>query len=92
MADTVYRTDVAIVGEGIAGITTTLELLGRERDVLILDRDVHDRFGGLARWSFGGSSSSIRRSGASWGSMTRRSWSCGTTQTPTASPVAFAVT
>ena len=34
-----------------------------------------------------GSSSSIRRSGASRGPTTRRSWPCGNTQTPTASPV-----
>jgi predicted oxidoreductase len=50
----VHQTDVAIVGGGIAGITTALELLEHDHDVLILDRDARERFGGLARWSFGG--------------------------------------
>ena len=54
MSDSVYRTEVAIVGGGIAGITTALELLKRDCDVLLLDRDTRDQFGGLARWSFGG--------------------------------------
>ena len=55
MSETALQTDVAIVGGGIAGITTALELLEQGgHDVLILDRDTRERFGGLARWSFGG--------------------------------------
>lgn len=54
MSDSIYRTEVAIVGGGIAGITTALELLEHDCDVLLLDRDRRDQFGGLARWSFGG--------------------------------------
>jgi uncharacterized protein len=48
------RTEVVIVGGGLAGIVTALELLERGRRVLILDRDHPERFGGLARESFGG--------------------------------------
>lgn len=48
------RCDVAIVGGGIAGITAALELLEHGRRVCLLDRDTAGRFGGLARWSFGG--------------------------------------
>jgi len=55
MSESVRKTEVAIVGGGIAGITTALELLEQGgHDVMILDRDARDRFGGLARWSFGG--------------------------------------
>jgi hypothetical protein len=55
MSTSPLQTDVAIVGGGIAGITTALELLEEGgHDVLILDRDTRDQFGGLARWSFGG--------------------------------------
>ena len=48
------RSEVLIVGGGIAGITTALELLGSGKSVLLLDRDEADAFGGLARESFGG--------------------------------------
>lgn len=49
-----YSADVVIIGGGLAGIVTALELLDRKKRVLILDRDVADRFGGLAKESFGG--------------------------------------
>jgi glycine/D-amino acid oxidase-like deaminating enzyme len=50
MSASSLHTDVAIVGGGIAGITTALELLEQGgHDVLLLDRDVRERFGGLAR-------------------------------------------
>lgn len=48
------RSDVLVIGGGIAGITAALELLDSGRSVLLLDRDVEDVFGGLARESFGG--------------------------------------
>lgn len=49
-----YQADVVIVGGGIAGIVTALELLNYDKKVLILDRDKESEFGGLAKWSFGG--------------------------------------
>lgn len=49
-----YQADVIIVGGGIAGITTAIELLNFDRKVLIVDRDIKENFGGLAKESFGG--------------------------------------
>ena len=49
-----YKTDVAIIGGGLAGIVTALELIDQGQQVLILDRDIEARFGGLAKESFGG--------------------------------------
>jgi len=48
MSDSVHRTEVAI-GGGIAGITTALELLEPDCEVLLFDRDRYDQFRGLAR-------------------------------------------
>src|SRR3974377_307845 len=48
------QTDVLIVGAGIAGITTALDLLDGGKTVTLLDRDEEAAFGGLARESFGG--------------------------------------
>ena len=48
------RSDVLIIGGGIAGITTALDLLEGGNSVLLLDRDDENVFGGLARESFGG--------------------------------------
>lgn len=49
-----HRSEVVIVGAGIAGIVCALELLAQGRRVLMLDRDQPDKLGGLARESFGG--------------------------------------
>jgi len=49
-----HSTDVAIVGAGLAGIAAAIEALGRNRRVLLLDRDAAENLGGLARESFGG--------------------------------------
>ncbi|MBK7280255.1 FAD-binding dehydrogenase [Candidatus Aalborgicola defluviihabitans] len=49
-----YRSDVLVVGGGIAGITTALGLLDSGKSVVLLDRDEEAVFGGLARESFGG--------------------------------------
>ncbi|MBK6999767.1 MAG: FAD-binding dehydrogenase [Rhodoferax sp.] len=49
-----YHCDVLIVGGGLAGITTALELQGSDKSVLLLDRDEEAVFGGLAKESFGG--------------------------------------
>jgi predicted oxidoreductase len=48
------RSDVLIIGGGIAGITTALDLHDGGKSVLLLDRDEETAFGGLARESFGG--------------------------------------
>ena len=49
-----YRSEVLIVGGGIAGIATALDLLDGGKSVVLLDRDEDALFGGLARESFGG--------------------------------------
>ena len=49
-----YQTDVLIVGAGLAGLVTALELLDSGGRILILDRDEPSRLGGLAKESFGG--------------------------------------
>jgi predicted oxidoreductase len=43
-----------IVGGGLAGISCAIELLDNNKQVLIIERDVEDNFGGLAKKSFGG--------------------------------------
>ena len=54
MSNTIHRAEVAIAGAGLAGLCTALELLDRGRTVLLLDKDVPENVGGLARESFGG--------------------------------------
>lgn len=49
-----YRTDVIIIGGGLAGIATAFELLDLNKKVVILERDTEETFGGLAKESFGG--------------------------------------
>lgn len=48
------RSEVIVVGGGIAGIVCALELLETGTQVLLLERDVEENFGGLAKESFGG--------------------------------------
>ena len=48
------QTDILIIGAGIAGITTALELLDHKKKILIVDRDKEENLGGLAKESFGG--------------------------------------
>ncbi len=48
------RTDVVVVGGGLAGIVTALECLKAGRHVTVVDRDTPERLGGLALWAFGG--------------------------------------
>ncbi len=48
------RADVVVIGAGIAGLVTSLELLERGRSVLLLDRCHPEEVGGLAREAFGG--------------------------------------
>ncbi len=48
------RTDVLVVGGGLAGIVTALECLRAGQHVTVVDRDTPERLGGLALWAFGG--------------------------------------
>jgi hypothetical protein len=50
----VYRAQNLVIGGGIAGIVTALELLEGDQGVVLLDADTPERFGGLALWAFGG--------------------------------------
>ena len=43
-----------IVGGGLAGISCAIELLDNNEQVLIIERDIEEHFGGLAKKSFGG--------------------------------------
>jgi predicted oxidoreductase len=54
MATKDYKTDIAIVGGGLAGLVTAHELLDRGRHVLLIDKDKRENLGGLAKQSFGG--------------------------------------
>src|ERR1700691_4067160 len=49
-----YETEIVIAGGGLAGIVAAYELLGRDRRVLLIDKDRRENFGGLAKESFGG--------------------------------------
>ncbi len=49
-----YRADAVIIGGGIAGITTALELLEHKKRVILMDRDSRENFGGQAITAFGG--------------------------------------
>lgn len=49
-----YKADAVIVGGGIAGIAAAIELMNEGQKVLLIDRDVKEELGGLAKWSFGG--------------------------------------
>lgn len=43
-----------IIGGGLAGISSAIELLDNNKEVLIIERDIEANFGGLAKKSFGG--------------------------------------
>jgi hypothetical protein len=49
-----YQADVVVIGGGLAGIATTIELLDRNKSVVLVERAGQEKFGGLARVSFGG--------------------------------------
>lgn len=49
-----YQSDILIIGGGLAGLVTALELLDTGKSIIILDRDKKENLGGLARWAFGG--------------------------------------
>lgn len=54
MKNELSQSETLIVGGGIAGITTAIELLHLGKKVTLIDRDSEDRLGGLAKISFGG--------------------------------------
>ena len=54
MAEETYRADVVVIGGGLAGIVTSLELLDQGKSVVLLERAGEERLGGLASQSFGG--------------------------------------
>jgi predicted oxidoreductase len=49
-----YTSQVLVIGGGIAGICTAIELLDNNIEVLLIDRDVEEKFGGMANEAFGG--------------------------------------
>ncbi len=49
-----YQSDVIIVGAGLAGLAAAYDLLGYNKSVLLIERDLPENIGGLARRSFGG--------------------------------------
>ena len=49
-----YHAEVVVIGGGLSGMVTSLELLDAGKRVVMLDAASRDRFGGLALWSFGG--------------------------------------
>ena len=51
---TTQKSDVIVVGGGIAGLVTAFECLNQGLSVTIIDRDTEDKLGGLAKLSFGG--------------------------------------
>ncbi|HEU4388002.1 MAG TPA: FAD-binding dehydrogenase [Blastocatellia bacterium] len=54
MMQATYKADAIVIGGGLAGITAVLELLDLNKSVVLIERAPEDRFGGLARVSFGG--------------------------------------
>ncbi|MGE7368734.1 FAD-binding dehydrogenase [Neorhizobium sp. NPDC001467] len=52
MVDT--RTDVVVVGAGLAGLVAVCELVRRGRKVILLDQEPESSLGGQAFWSLGG--------------------------------------
>lgn len=54
MTQSIVQEDCLIIGAGIAGLVTALELLNQGKSVVIIDRMPASALGGLARESFGG--------------------------------------
>ena len=54
MTETTFHADVVIAGAGLAGLVAAHELLDHGKTVLLLDKDVPGKLGGLAKESFGG--------------------------------------
>ena len=54
MTDLTYQTKVLVIGAGLAGIVTSLELLNKGHQVLLLDAGAEADWGGQAKEAFGG--------------------------------------
>jgi uncharacterized protein len=54
MTENLLEADVVIAGAGLAGLVAAHELLDHGKSVLLLDKDVPEKLGGLAKESFGG--------------------------------------
>jgi len=50
----IFEYENIVVGGGLAGLSTAIELLDNNKKVLIIERDIEDNLGGLAKKSFGG--------------------------------------
>ncbi|MEZ5871037.1 MAG: FAD-binding dehydrogenase [Nitratireductor sp.] len=50
----VHKSDVIIIGAGLAGLVAACELAARNRRVVILDQEGEQNLGGQAFWSLGG--------------------------------------
>jgi predicted oxidoreductase len=54
LSEAAYKADAVIIGGGLAGLVTAIELLDHNKRVVMVERAGRDRLGGLARLSFGG--------------------------------------
>ena len=48
------KSDVLVIGGGLAGLVTAIECLRAGKRVTLVDRDTRQRLGGQALWAFGG--------------------------------------
>jgi len=49
-----FKPDVIIIGAGLAGLTTAMEVTNAGKKVLLVDQETEENLGGQAYWSFGG--------------------------------------
>jgi len=49
-----YKAQNTIIGAGIAGLTAAIELIEKGQTVILIERDMPENLGGLAKESFGG--------------------------------------
>lgn len=49
-----FKPDVIIIGAGLAGLTTAMEITDAGKKVLLVDQETEENLGGQAYWSFGG--------------------------------------
>jgi predicted oxidoreductase len=54
MSTSSVKSDVLVIGGGLAGLVTAIECLRAGKRVTLVDRDTRQRLGGQALWAFGG--------------------------------------
>ena len=54
MNASIVKSDVLVIGGGLAGLVTAIECLRAGKSVTLVDRDTRQRLGGQALWAFGG--------------------------------------